>query len=113
MHELWIASAALVLAAVALIRSYVPPQQRRVAELTANVADLQESVDDFGRRLTNWKRAGGVEQAREAYKARRASSDKVLEEAAAVLEAVKAAPQPAAPPPLSKEALRAQFGIVR
>lgn len=116
MLELGIACAALLLAALALYRAYVPPQQRRVAELTANVADLQESVDDFGRRLTGWKRGAGMEQAREAHKTRRAASDTVLAEAAAVLEAVKAAPaaaQASPPPPLSKEALRAQFGIVR
>jgi len=113
--ELILSSTALLIAAVALYRSYIPPQTRRVAELTADVADLQHSVDTFGSRLTGWKRSEGMEEARGALKTRRAASDKVLQEAAAVLEAVKGAPPAAqaSPPPLSKEALRAQFGIVR
>lgn len=112
MIELGIACVALMLSAVALIRSYVPPQTRRVAELTANVADLQHAVDTFGSRLTGWKRAEGMEEARGAFKTRRAASDKLLNEAAAVLEAVK---QPAAAPPqqLTKENLRRELGIVQ
>ena len=116
MIELIIASIALVIAAAALIRSYIPPQQRQVADLTAAVADLQYSVETFGNRLTGWKRGDGMEQAREKLKTRRAASDKVLEEAAAVLEAVKGAPplpQQQQALPLTKEALRREFNIVR
>lgn len=112
MIELGLSCVAVALAALALIRSYVPPQSRRVAELSLAVADLHEAMEEYGRRLTNWKRTEGMEEARAAFTKRRKASDDVLSQAQAVLAASTSAPPPPAAP-TTKEELRRAVGIVR
>lgn len=104
---LGVAAAALVLSALALWRAYVPPQQRTVAALQADVADLAFAVEEFGKRLTSRARRENMDTARQAAEERKARRDTIESEAAALIEATRAvAPQPQQQPP-SKAQLRA------
>jgi hypothetical protein len=109
MIEHVIALAALTLALFALARVYVPPQSRRVMELTERVSDLEWAYERQSERLTKHNRAEGAENARGAFKARRAATDTLLEQAAAVVDAAKTAGASADVVPMDKAALRARY----
>jgi hypothetical protein len=89
MLELGIACLAAVLAAVAIARAYVPPQQRSVRELLVRVAELENDYAELAGRLTNRQRKEGMEKARTAHEERKARRDAVEEHAAQILAAAK------------------------
>jgi hypothetical protein len=91
MIVLGIALAALALSLFSLARAWVPPQTRGVLELQGRVEDLEFALADVRQRLTKRARAEGADNARGAFKERRAASDTLLEQAAAVVDAAKTA----------------------
>lgn len=117
MIELGIACFAVVIAAIALARSYVPPQTRKVMEVEQRVSDLEWGYEQISGRMTKRAREGGMEKAREAYTTRNKAADALAAEALAVLESNKrqaaepAQLDPAAQRAAVKAALRAKAGI--
>ena len=95
--------AAVLLAAVALARAYVPPQGRAVKELVRDVDELIEHVSLLDKRLISRGSRENMDKARAAHEERKARRDKIEEEATAILAAAKAAP----PAPLDEHEQRA------
>jgi len=105
MIELIIACAALVVAAAALLRAYVPPQVRAVRELQVRVGDLEQSWEDLAGRFTSRQRKDGMEKARAAHTEAKARRTAIEEHAAAIL----ASAQQTQPQALSAADLKAQL----
>lgn len=109
-HPVFVLGAAglgVVLSAVALLRAYVPPQTRDVAELAARVSDLEAVAIDYGKRLTARARKENMDTARQAHEVRKAQRDAVLEEAAALIAQQPRQQQQLPLAQMSKDQLRA------
>lgn len=100
------ACAALGLGAVSLWRCYVPPQSRKVLELTGRVEDLEFGYDETRKRLTMRAARENMATARTASDERRARRDKIEEQAEAILAGKNA---PAAAPADDPDSIRARL----
>jgi hypothetical protein len=105
------AIAAVILSLFSLARTWVPPQRRNVADLQGRIEDCEYALADVRDRLTKRARSDGAENARGVFKERRAATDKLLEQAASIVDAAQTAG--AAPGaevfPMDKASLRARY----
>lgn len=117
--SLILAIAALVLGAVAVLRSYVPPQQRVVNDALQRLVDVEEGLTALSARSNKRSRQENMEKAREAHEVRAERRDRIEEQAAAII--AQHAEKPAQQPTLqlaggtdlkaAKAAMRRQLGI--
>lgn len=110
--------AALALAGLAAVRSYVPPQARNVWELAQRVGDLEESHEALSARTTKRAKQANMEKAQEAAAERRERRDSIEQQAAALIEAAAKPAQPqlalagGTDVNAAKAALRKKIGIL-
>lgn len=106
-----LSSIASVLSLFALIRTYVPPQEKRVRDLVDRVIGLEEAYNAIAARLARRVKSDDVAHARESLALKRERADQVTQKAIEIM----AAHQQAAPAATltGKAALRRQFGLIR
>lgn len=106
-----VCSVASVFSLWSLIRTYTPPQEKRVRDLMERVIGLEEAYNAIAARLARRVKSDDVAHARESLALKRERADQVTQKAMEIM----AAHQQAAPAATlsGKAALRRQFGLIR